>query len=273
MVDKTILDKPLPDMSDARKLKLEKGYADVEVDPRHPLHEDPIVKLEDFGVRGISYYANNSWLERSGGHEAAMKNLYVRRDIAERLRSINDFLSSKDANFIHEALGGAVDVFVTDGLRPVTLIKQLYEDIIPSGIRADNPGMSEEEVMKWRDHRMAKPDSNAPHSTGGAIDLVLSFKERNQKVPNGVLRDIPETLHPEYYEILSSERELSQEEKLARTSRRVLHWLMEAAVSDRGGAGFVNNALEPWHFGTGDKLSGLLASRHAYYEQITDLPE
>ncbi|MCA9348703.1 hypothetical protein KC878_00990 [Candidatus Saccharibacteria bacterium] len=272
-INPDILNLPIPSFEAKRKQKTTNGYADISLNHDHPLFNDPVVKLSAYDVRCQSYYANNSWLGEGSGFEAAMRDVYVRQDIAERLQRINAFLGSTTADFIHEALGGRVDIFVTDGLRPVALIEELYHRLVPDSIRRDHPELSEAEVMRWRDHRMAKPDSNAPHSTGGAIDIALSYPATNQKVPNGFERDNMETMIPEYLEILELSQPLSPEQRLAQLNRRILYYLMTSASSERGGADFVNNGLELWHFGTGDKLSGLIGDRDAYYDQVAELPE
>lgn len=271
-INRTILDKPVPDFAEKRLLKEERGYANVTLDTTHPLYNDPLVKLADYGVRGISYYANHTWIGEGSGFESAVKDAWVRQDIAERLQQVNTFLASPQAEFVRQALGGEVDVFVTDALRPVALIEELYNNVVPESIRKDHPDLNDEEVLRWRDHRMAKPTADAPHSTGGAIDIVLSYPHLNQKVPTGFERSNMDTMLPEYFETLEAKRLLSKEEKLAQTTRRILFHILSAADSSRGGASFVNNGLELWHFGTGDKLSGLIANRPAYYGQVHMLP-
>lgn len=271
-ITQDILNKPVPDFAHKRALKKETGYAHIELNTQHPLFNDPLVRLADYNVRGISYYAHQSWIGEGSGFDAAVKEAWVRQDIAERLQRVNTFLRSPEAAFIREALGGTIDVFVTDALRPVELIEELYNRVVPQSIKADHPELTEEEVLKWRDHRMAKPDANAPHASGGAIDIVLSYPNTNQKVPAGFDRNNMETMLPEYYENLEKLRPLTKDEQFAQVARRILHHALMAADSERGGESFVNNGLELWHFGTGDKLSGLIAGRAAYYGHIDQIP-
>lgn len=260
-INDSILNKPIP----VSEVKRDIDLSHVELDKSHPLFNDPIVKLSDYGVRGRSYYAHQQWFDSVEGLELP-KEAFVRQDIAERLAVINDYLNSDRANFIKKALGYKnIDLYVTDAYRPMWLVKKLYSEIYPNNLRRDHPDWNEEQVISERDIRCAKPSPYAAHLSGGAIDVVLSNKDTGQKIPNGVLQGDPATVRPRYYEeLLAEKNELSEEEHNYLLVRRVQYHLLSASRSKRSGYNFVNTR-EIWHYGTGDYLSAKLAGKPAYY--------
>lgn len=268
-VSEGILTKPIPNLDFQRVLRWE-GYADIPLDSAHPLANDPIVELKNYGVPGLSYYARpNTAIDEP--IPDAKPEIMVRKDVAERLARVNEFL--QDADFLSAYFDGPIGIYVADGLRSVELQKKVYEEIYPAFLRRLHPEYTEERILSERDAKVAKPSPASPHASGGAVDLkVIKIEELEgvdlqtegpgkSEVHFDYSHTVKHSVEPDYME-----NTLMYTTDKARTVRRVLYHVM-------GAAGFTSNPKEIWHYGIGDRLSAKLSGKPAYYGMVEGSPD
>lgn len=262
-----ILQQPIPDMRQARELKV--GYRE------YPLlsvqgEDDPLVDIALYGIAGQSYYSrpNNATGEPLC---TATPTVLLRKSIAERLALINYQLQQSEE--VTELLGGHVELYIDEGLRSKDVQKRLYEQDFPDLIAKQNPELTRQEVLARRDQLIAKPggdgETPSPHATGAAVDLKLRYRQDSLGfVPNV---DVPMMLkrksttgvgNPDYYEHMVG---FSTEDEVIQRHRRVFYWIMRGALLDED-SGFVVNPTEWWHWSYGDQMWATLThAPHAFY--------
>lgn len=258
---------PVPNMDDLRKRK--RGYNELPIDETHPRFNEPVVDISDFGIAGQAYYSrpNAATQEPVSGTPA---NLYLRKSLAGTLAKINSALQSPE---ITELFGGEVELYVEDALRPVSLQAKLHDELIPAHLRKNHPEMSEDEVTERIKDIIAVPSADpnkpSPHATGGALDIILRYKQTSSgyvegcSVPMG--HEDGETsarINPDYFEQIEPQNE---DEKIAQRNRRAYFAIMTGSAFGMA-TGLVNNPTEWWHWGRGDQLSAKVkGERVAYY--------
>ncbi len=247
--------RPIPNMDKARQLRAD-GYANLPIDTEHPLYDDPIVKLEDYGIESNSYWAN----ENSTGLIVPDANpvTTVRRAVAEGLVVVQNRLLTDEA--VRRYFGGPLRLMVRDGLRSPALQKIVHDELYPKYLREANPDWTEEEVLEVRNRRIAKPSKGSPHASGGAVDVAL-ITEDGQPVHAGYDLTAKHGVEPDFYEDNHDPSGFGH-----RMNRRLLYWLMEDA-------GFTVNPVETWHYGMGDRLSAKVSGRPAYYDAVDGTPD
>lgn len=235
-----ILDVPVPNLDAARTIR-KAGYADVALDVTHPLSSDPIVPLSEYGIGSRSYYSRPNI---TGDPVPGVKpEVLVRRDIAERLAGVNEFL--QNADFVASQSGGRVGLFVEEGLRSIGLQGLVYDEIYPSFLRQLHPDWNDEMIAIERDRRVAKPSPASPHASGGAVDVKLVRMDGSGEVSYGYDHAERFTIRPDYFE-------QNDGPDAYRLTRRIVFHAMTAA-------GLVNHPEEVWHYGRGDRLSDVLS--------------
>lgn len=166
---------PVPDMDVLRERK--KGYYELPIDTSNPKFTEPVVDIASYGLAGQAYYSrpNATTQESVAGVPA---NLYLRRSLAETLSGVNESLGNPA---ITAFFGGEVELYVEDALRSVLLQTKLHDELIPALLRKNHPEMSDEEVDERIKDIIAVPSSDpqksSPHTTGGAVDIILRFKQ------------------------------------------------------------------------------------------------
>lgn len=272
---KQILLRPIPDHSEARKLK--PSYRDYPILLEGPHAEEPLVDIADYGIAGQAYYSRpNAATDRPVPGVGA--TIYVRKTIAEKLAAINYELQKSEV--VTELLGGKVELYVDEGYRDVSLQATLYDEVFPRLIREQHPDWTEEQVLKRRDELSAKPpkdkdSSPSPHATGAALDLKLRYAQDN---PGYVAEvnvnmghsdaDTSHLVNPDYYEHLDT---LTGKQKAARQNRRVFYWTMRGALNGDD-SGFVVTPGEWWHWSYGDQLWALLTHAPQAFYGYAKLP-
>lgn len=271
----TVLLQPIPDLSDARRVK--PGYRE------HPLlttvgerDDEPLVNIEEYGLAGQSYYSrpNNATSDPVPGVAAAV---YVRRGIAEKLAAINYELQKSEV--VEDLLGGRVELYLDDGYRDPALQKKLYTNVFPYIIRQQHPDWTDREVLDRRDQLSARPPmagTPSPHATGAAVDIKLRFCHENPRYVPGIEvpmghrgADTSSPANPDHYE---QSRSGSTELRTARQNRRIFYWIMKGALNGDD-SGFVVNPTEWWHWSYGDQMwARLTQAPGAFYGQA-ELPE
>jgi D-alanyl-D-alanine dipeptidase len=253
---------PIPNLDEARRLRAA-GYADVPLDLTHPLINDSIVSLADYNIASHSYYSRKNV---TGDPIPGVKpEVLVRKDIAERLARVSEFLNTAD--FVTRHAGGKVELYVEEGLRSVGLQGMVYDEIYPNFLRSLHPEWSGDEILAERDRRVAKPSPSSPHASGGAVDVKMRREDGSGSVSFGFDHAEKLTLQTDFFEHNPGNDN-------NRMNRRLAFHVLSAA-------GLVNNPEEVWHYGRGDKLSSLVSpvtmpgglTVPAYYAAVAGAPE
>lgn len=230
---------------------------------KHPLRDDPLVKIDAYGIAGESYYARNDGKNApyNTALEGALPAIWCRREVALRLQQANAALAP---------LG--LELFLYDAYRPIACQQGLWDFFI-SKARTELGGADEEaietHVRKFisdpRAFKVDDPSTWPTHSTGGAVDLTL------RNVKTGALLDMgagfdedSERSYTFYYEGLLRDGKIAQDH-LPLLNRRMLYGAMIRA-------GFVNYPYECWHYDWGTqmyirnaRLYGTEAGTEAWY--------
>ena len=127
------------------------------------------------------------------------------------------------------------DLVVIEGHRPVS-VQQRYWDEYSERIRQRSPSLSTIEVEAETAKFVAPASPSPPHSTGGAVDVVL-HNESGEELDMGspVNRPCPE---------------MATAASVPLKARKNRDLLVQAMTS----AGFVNYDFEWWHFSYGDRM-------------------
>jgi D-alanyl-D-alanine dipeptidase len=145
----------------------------------------------------------------------------VRADVAERL-------SLADAGLADASL------VLVEGHRS-TAVQQRFWDHRWEAVRLAHPGWSPRQISAETARFVAPPEGNPPHSTGGAVDVILVD-------PQGVEIDMGSALNDPC-------PQMAMAAEVDATARR---WREELAAAMTM-AGFVNYPQEWWHFSFGDQ--------------------
>jgi zinc D-Ala-D-Ala dipeptidase len=268
---KEMLLKAVPDMDELRTRK--KGYNELPIDATHPLFNEPVVDIARYGLAGQAHYSrpNAATGKPVPGVSA---DLYLRRSLAETLARINAALQHPD---ITDLFGGEVELYVEDALRPVSLQRRLHDTLIPNLLRRNHPEMSDEEVKERTRDIIALPSSDpkrpSPHATGGALDVVLRYKQAHpgyvegSNVPMGHLEGETSTrINPDHFETFVPQ---TDEDRTAQKNRRAYYAILTGAAFGVE-TGLTNNPTEWWHWGTGDQLSAKIRGDKAAFYSLAE---
>ncbi len=246
-------ERAIPDLSHHRAIK--ERYLEMPIDTGHPLFDEPVVSLWEYGIRGHSYY--------SGPNKATGEPLpginpdpLVRRSTAERLVKAKDSLWNNDPLTRH--LGGRAELIVKDALRSNGLQDHLYEVIWPKILRDANPDWSDERITEELPKVVGKPRKDpskpAPHTTGGPVDVDL-INEDGTKINFGHVRGNTLVSQPDFHEARIESPEVPAD-PFARIVRRALYWSMLEQ-------GFASHPYEFWHYSYGDQMWALFTDKPA----------
>ena len=259
-----LVDPPLP-MEDLRARK--SHYRELPIDSSHEKHTEPMVSISEYGIAGQSYYsrANAATGEAVPGVSVEVK---VRQSIAEELSRINKLLNNPS---IIEFFGGEVELYVEEGTRSVSVQQDLFDTHMPALIRKQSPEKTEEEVQAHTATLVAKPDPEAktptPHQTGGAIDVILRYKQdtplfvAGSEVPMGHFDGNTATTNPDHFEMHTP---ATDDERIAQRNRRAFYNIMTGHAFGVE-TGLSVNPTEFWHWSRGDQLAMLVSGEPAYY--------
>jgi D-alanyl-D-alanine dipeptidase len=218
-------------------------YGTVAVDGSDIRLNDPLVRLDDFGVACESFYGRTdgqNWPYhcRIAG---SLQQVWCRLLVAKRLQFANALLRE------HQA-----ELFVWDAYRPIEVQTGLWS-FFWSQILEAMPEATEIErraymscIMCPIQPRFNPSDSTTwlVHTSGGAVDLTLRSLETGAMLDMGAEFDgMHEISHSSALERRLAKREIS-DSNVALLNRRLQHWAMEEA-------GFVNYPFEYWHFDWG----------------------
>jgi D-alanyl-D-alanine dipeptidase len=261
---------PVPDMGELRERK--KGYNELSIDTINPLFTEPVVDIADYDIAGQAYYSrSNATTEETV--LGVPTSLYLRKSIAETLAKINASLQNPA---VAKFFDGEVELYVEDALRPVSLQTRLHDELIPTLLHKNHPEMSDDEIADRIKDIIAVPSTDlkkpSPHSTGGALDIILRYRQPLPGYVDGVSISVGHVdgetstrINPDYFE---QHEPQSDEDKLAQRNRRAYYAIMTGAAFGTE-TGLVNNPTEWWHWGRGDQLSAKVHGDYtAYYSLV-----
>lgn len=239
-------EKPIPNREHLRAQK--SAYRTLPIQTSHKRHNE---ELED--IRAHLAGENHYGVMNKPPVPHAIEQLWVRKSLVALLVAVDQFLRQQ----------GSIYLFIKDGWRPAALQRNRYEYNL-KGLQTKHPDWTETQLKKHMDDWVAwVPEteedlyrSPPPHTTGGAIDLILKDALSHEPLPIGNGAD--RMMYPDYFEHEAIRRELSPEEKTMQKNRRILFWAMTRS-------GFACNPTEYWHFSLGDQLWALVTEQEAHY--------
>jgi len=220
-----------------------RNYQEVKIDETGMQFQEELVDIGGFGIKGVNYYHSAFNPPYYQSIQGSIPELKVRKTLAEKLTKVNEKLG---------AIG--LGIFVFDAFRPVAVQNYFYYQWIPRYLRAMNQNKSEawiaqESSAYWAMGARNKEEllaSIPPHSTGGAVDMTICFKETGHLLEMGtIFDDITKKSHTAYFETHQDLKSFTDVE--AMKNRRLLYHLMTAE-------GFASHPKEWWHFSYGDQM-------------------
>jgi D-alanyl-D-alanine dipeptidase len=221
------------------------SYRDIPVDAADPRGAEPLVRFSDFGIPCESFYARTdggNWPYRAR-IVGAMRHVWGRKGVAERLVRVNARLASFDA-----------EVFVVDAYRSIKCQEGLWE-FFRAQARREMPDATQEEQRSYVRNFISDPtqftrgDSRTwpVHSSGGAVDVILRRAGTHEALDLGARFDemSPDSCSDALERKLAAGEIAADDPRLL--NRRLLHWAMAEE-------GFVNYPFEFWHFDYGDQM-------------------
>lgn len=202
-----------------------------EVPPGAPGADEPLVLIDHPRIRCLNLYLNH-------GFPAAVGGCYARASVVRRLLAVVDDLP--------EPFGLAI----FDAWRD----PQLQEFLYARAYGSDDPPPPGFVALP-----STNPRTPAPHSTGGTVDLTLSWAG----TPLALGTDFDEFSELAYADSLEGPG--GDSERVPRDLRRML-------VSAMHAQGFVVLAREWWHFEYGTRLWSAVLERSVRYPQATRPP-
>ena len=228
--------RPLPDMTPANQARL--AAAALRVGPGGAGAGEPLVKICDYGVEGRNHYAhprNPPYWQAIGG---AVDALWARRGVAERLQAVDQRLR-----------GQGLRLHVFDAWRPRAVQAYFHDVWLPAELRTRRPDLAgaalQAEVARYWAAPTIDPNAPAPHSTGAAVDLTITFVDGEPLWMGSLFDDASALAATDRFEHNGADWSFSDYE--AQANRRLLYWLMIKA-------GFENLPDEWWHFSFGDRF-------------------
>lgn len=201
--------------------------------------QEPLVDVRDYGLSARNYYALDRNPPYWGRVPGAIDVVLVRRGVAERLAAID--LQLRDQGFA---------LHLHDGWRPIEVQRYFHDVWLPARLRERRPDLTGAALLEEVERYWAAPtideSSPAPHATGGAVDLALTFADGEPLWMGSLFDDASALAHLDRFEHPPDADGDSFSDEEARANRRALYWTMRTA-------GFVGHPDEWWHFSYGDQ--------------------
>ncbi len=230
-----------PPIPSFRHLPGTDDYHQITIDQHHPLHDDPLVNVADYGLSQNSYYGRRDGQNPPYHHAIAgsQEQVVCRKTVAEKLREV-DLKLQKQGIRLH----------LLDGYRPLACQKALWDFTLSRiGRHIDDPDQCRKMVSRyWSDPDHFDPDDYRTwptHITGGAVDLTLHTLAGEPLYMGGVFDDPCPISHSAHYEQPTDSDSFTLRQ--AKINRRRLFWSMTDA-------GFANYGHEWWHFDWGTQM-------------------
>lgn len=169
----------------------------------------------------------------------------VRKSVADKLLLAKTYLPK------------GIEFYFSEGLRPLTVQKQIYNDYYQS-LAAKHPNWDQTTLQQETTKFVAPPENIPPHSTGGAFDLTLITAQGEELDMGSGLDETPDKNENRNFTYASH---ISEK---AKQNRALLCYALTAV-------GFVNYPAEWWHWSYGDKYWAYhTRSVHSLYASIKD---
>ncbi|MFH1455224.1 MAG: M15 family metallopeptidase [bacterium] len=191
-----IKDVPIP--REEYDIEMVRNYQDIKLNDKSERYSEKLVDINEYNIRGINYYNNKNNPPYYHSIPGSISELFLRESVAKKLVLINEKLSSF-----------GVEVFVLDAFRPLAVQNYFYFDWVPNYLKSVYPEKSAEWIVResnayWTKGARNKEElmnSIPPHSTGGAVDITLCFKETGHLLEMGtIFDDITERSHTNFFE-------------------------------------------------------------------------
>jgi len=228
--------RPIPPLESTRWMK--QGYRDWPIEKSGAPYAEPLVRAQDFGLRGRNYYAHARNPPYWAPAEGAIDALLIRHTVAALLKDVDSRLQQE-----------GLRLFLYDAWRPRAVQAYFHDVWMPGELRRHRPELNEDEIKAEVSRYWAAPTDDpmkpAPHATGGAVDLSLVWEDGQPLYMGSLFDDATALAGTDRFERDADERSFSHDE--ARANRRLLYWLMIEA-------GFSNHPDEWWHYSYGDQM-------------------
>jgi len=236
-------DKPIPPPPEHGA----RGYRELSIAFDGAANKEPLVALNEYGVRGENFYAQPRNPPYYTIIPGSIETLALRQGAAERLREVNAKLAAAD-----------LELFVFDAWRPQAVQAYFHDRWLPAELRKRKSHLSDAELAAEVQNYWAAPSNGAeapsPHSTGGAVDLTIRWKGGDPLWMGSLFDDASPLAHTTRFETEVDPEAFSFSNEEARANRRLLYWLM---VEN----GFASNPSEWWHFSFGDQMWAKLRNK------------
>lgn len=203
--------------------------------------DETMVDLSDY-FDGSVYIEN---IYYSKGIKGATNRCIVRTSVAKKLEEAIELLPQN------------ITFKVYDAWRPLQVQEELYKsyyEALQNEHREWSDLKIEKEIVKF----VSEPDYDtqfpAVHSTGGAIDLTLAYKD------NGIILDMG-TEFDAFTPLSHTDSFERQNNENVKRNRRLLYWVMTEA-------GFTNLPSEWWHYDYGDRFWAYYKNSPALYGSV-----
>lgn len=231
----SLRERPLP----APAQQETRAHIAIDIDGKH--NAEPLVAAKDFGIRGENFYATARNPPYYFVVPGATEALLVRRSVGEYLAQVSQRLAAAD-----------LELYLFDAWRPQAVQRFFHDSWVPRELRQRRPDLSDAEIAAETGQYWAAPTKDAsapaPHSTGGAVDLSIRWRNGGDFLWMGSLFDDASAIsHVRHFEVLAGGDAFSFSAEEARANRRLLYWLMIEA-------GFASNSSEWWHYSFGDRM-------------------
>ncbi len=246
------------------------SYHGIPVASDHPLHPEPLVRLDDYGVACRCYHARRDGANPPyhGPVAGSRPDVWIRRSVAEKLVQVNRLLAPHGR-----------ELLVLDGYRSIDCQRGLWT-FYRAQARRLYPGASPEAQRCHALKYLVDPTHFDPrdsrtwpsHSNGGAVDITLRDTVTGRQVDMGAQFEslVPESAN-DYFERQLDAGELSPEDPRLQ-NRRLLHYGMQSQ-------GFTNDPFVYWHYDWGNQLHFKIRQRlygdppgSAWYGYVPDPP-
>jgi zinc D-Ala-D-Ala dipeptidase len=229
-----------------------RGYRSYKLDLSDKRAREKLVDAHAHGLAGRSHYATPRNPPYYAAVPGAADDIRLREGVVERLREVNRRL----------AVSG-LEVFIFDGWRPLAVQIYFHDKWMPRELRKRDPKLAGAALRRETEKYWAAPSddpaSPAPHTTGGAVDLTLRWRDSGEHLWMGSIFDDASPIAVSDHFEQRSARGFAFSDEEARANRRLLHWLMRDA-------GFAPNPGEWWHFSYGELMWAKLSDApHAFY--------
>lgn len=210
--------------------------ASMIIDETDPRAAEPLVDLRCYGLDGENYYGRNDGANAPYHRriEGSITGLWARRSVAERLAAAN-------ASLARDGLA----LWIFDAYRPQATQQGLWQHH-SEALRQQHPDWTAERLDAETGHYVAAPTLQAPHLSGGAVDLTLCRRGGELLDCGSGFDAIGAPAATDWFERAAAQGACAAKAP-ALLNRRHLYWTLRAA-------GFTNYAAEWWHYDYGNRL-------------------